>query len=78
MNISFKYFVPNALADNARLVKEAKTAKNVAFKWEGAFLAIQAYKGIIDTWPKGDSRAVLINAINFASTIPPVNEDVQL
>ena len=32
VNISFKYFVPRALADKARLVNEAKTAKKVAFK----------------------------------------------
>jgi len=40
VNISFKYFVPRELADNARFVKEAKTAKKVAFKCEGAFFAI--------------------------------------
>ena len=70
--------MPNALADNARFVNDAKTAKKVAFKCAGAFFAIQAYRGIIDTWPSGDSNAVLINAINLASTTPPVNEAVQL
>ena len=59
-------------------MNEAKTAKKVAFKCEGAFLAIQAKSGIIDIWPNGDSNAVLIIAINFASTIPFVNEEVQL
>ena len=32
MNISFKYFVPNELADSAKFVKDANTAKKVAFK----------------------------------------------
>ena len=63
---------------HARLVKEAKTAKKVAFKCAGAFFAIQASKGIMDTCPNGDSNAVFIKAINFASTTPPVKEDVQL
>ena len=44
---------------------------------DGAFLAIHANKGIIETWPKGDSK-VLIIAINLASTTPPVNDAVQL
>ena len=69
---SFRYLVPSALAESARLVNEAKTAKNVAFIWAGAFRAIQAKRGIIETWPSGDSTAVLIIAINFASTIPPL------
>ena len=33
----------------AKFVKEAKTAKKVALRCEGAFFAIQANKGIIDT-----------------------------
>ena len=78
MNISFKYLVPKALADKARFVNDAKIAKKVAFKCAGAFFAIQANKGIIDTCPKGDSNAVLTIAINRASTIPFVKEDVQL
>ena len=76
--ISFMYLVPKELAESAKLVKEANTAKKVAFKCDGAFLAIQAYKGIIETCPRGDSRAVFIKAINLASTIPFVNEEVQL
>ena len=55
-----------------------KPQKKLAFKWEGAFLAIQAKSGIIDIWPNGDSNAVLIIAINFASTIPFVKDEVQL
>ena len=47
VNISFKYFVPNALADSARFVKDAKTAKKVAFKCAGAFFAIQANRGTV-------------------------------
>ena len=75
---SFRYLVPNELADKAKLVKEANTAKKVAFKCEGAFFAIQANKGIIETCPKGDSSAVFIIAMNLASIIPFVNEEVQL
>ena len=78
MNISFRYLVPKALADKARFVKEAKIAKTVAFKCTGAFFAIQANNGIIETCPKGDSNAVLTMAINRASTIPFVKEAVQL
>ena len=78
VNISFKYFVPSALADSARFVKDAKTAKKVAFKCAGAYYAIHAKRGIIETCPKGDSRAVFINAMNLASTTPPVKEAVQL
>ena len=37
VKISFKYLVPSALADNARFVKDANTAKKVAFKCAGAF-----------------------------------------
>ena len=77
-NISFKYLVPKALADKARFVKEAKIAKKVAFKWVGAFFAIQANNGIIETCPKGDSIAVFTIAINRASTTSFVKEDVQL
>ena len=58
VNISFKDFVPKELAERARFVKEAKTAKKVALRCEGAFLAIQANHGIIDTCPNGDSKAV--------------------
>ena len=72
------YLVPKELAESAKLVKEANTAKKVAFKCVGAFLAIQANKGIIETCPRGDSSAVFIIAMNLASTIPFVNEDVQL
>ena len=78
INISFKYLVPKALADKARFVKDAKIAKKVAFKWDGAFFAIQANNGIIEICPKGDSNAVLTMAINRASTAPFVKEDVQL
>ena len=78
VNISFKYFVPSELADSARFVKDANTAKNVAFKWLGAFFAIQASRGIIDICPRGDSKAVFTIAINFASTKPFVIEAVQL
>ena len=78
INPSFKYFVPRALADRARFVKEANTAKNVAFRWEGAFFAIQAKSGIIDTCPSGDSIAVFIIAINFALITPFDIEAVQL
>ena len=77
-NISFKYLAPKALADRARFVKEAKIAKKVAFKWDGAFFAIQANNGIIEICPKGDSNAVFTIAINLASTTPFVKEDVQL
>ena len=77
-NISFKYLVPKALADKARFVKEAKIAKKVAFRCDGAFFAIQANNGIIDTCPKGDSKAVLMIAINRASTTSFVKEDVQM
>ena len=56
----------------------AKFAKKVAFKCVGAFLAIQANKGIIETCPRGDSSAVFNIAMNFASTTPFVKEDVQL
>ena len=78
MNISFRYLVPKAFADRARFVNDAKMAKKVAFKCTGAFLAIQANNGIIETCPKGDSNAVLMIAINLASTTPFVKEDVQL
>ena len=76
--IEMASLVGKELADRAKLVKEANTAKKVAFKCEGAFFAIQANKGIIETCPRGDSRAVFIIAINLASTIPFVSEDVQL
>ena len=49
IKISFRYLVPSEFADKARLVKDAKTAKKVAFKCEGAFFAIQANIGIIAT-----------------------------
>ena len=78
VNISFRYLVPKALADKARFVKDAKIAKKVAFKCAGAFFAIQANNGIIDTCPKGDSKAVLTMAINRASATPFVKEAVQL
>ena len=66
----FKYFVPKLLADRAKLVKLANIAKNVAFKWDGADCAIHANIGIIDTCPKGLSRAVLKMAMKRASINP--------
>ena len=75
MNISFKYLVPKALADKARFKRNI--AKKVAFKWAGAFFAIQANKGIMETCPKGDSNAVFTIAINRASTTSFVKEDVR-
>ena len=42
MKIWFKYLLPSWLSESARLVKEAITAKNVALRLGGAFLAIQA------------------------------------
>ena len=70
--ISFKYLVPRLLADRARLVNDAMTAKNVALSSTGACLAIQASIGIIAIWPKGDSNVVSTRAMNRASTTPPV------
>ena len=40
VKISLRYFVNKALADKAKLVNEAKIAKNVDFKWEVVFSAI--------------------------------------
>ena len=37
------------LADRARFVKDANTAKKVAFMFSGAFFAIHANSGIIET-----------------------------
>ena len=70
------YLVARELADSAKLVKDAKTAKNVAFSSFGAFFAIQANKGIIEICPCGDSNAVLRMAINLASINPAVSEAV--
>ena len=66
------YFVPRLLADRARLVKEAMTAKKVALRCAGAFLAIQASIGIIAICPRGDSIAVSKTAMKRASTTPLV------
>ena len=66
------FLVNNSLADKAKLVKDANTAKNVALYFKGAFFAIHPNKGIIATCPKGDSIAVFINAMNLASMIPLV------
>ena len=77
IKISLRYLVSKELADNAKFVNDANTAKKVAFKCYGAFFAIQANRGIIDTCPNGDSTAVLMIAINFASTIPLVADAVQ-
>ena len=74
--ISLMYFVANALADNAKLVKDAKTAKKVAFSSAGAFFAIHASNGIIEIWPSGDSSAVLRIAMKRASIRPPVSAAV--
>ena len=64
-------------ADSARLVKDAITAKKVAFSRSGAELAIQASIGIIAIWPSGDSSAVSTSAMKRASTTPPVCAAVQ-
>jgi len=68
--IVLRYFVPSSAADNARLVKEAITAKNVALRCGGAECAIQASMGTIDTCPSGDSTAVLTRAMKRASITP--------
>ena len=61
-----------------KLENEAKTEKKVALYFKGAFLAIHPRRGIIATCPKGDSIALFINAMNLASIIPPVKEEVKL
>ena len=44
VKIWFKYLVPKALAERAKFVKEAKTAKKVALRCEGAFLQSKLIK----------------------------------
>ena len=58
--------------NNARLVKEAMTAKYVAFNCDGAEFAIHASIGIIAICPSGDSNAVFASAMKRASTTPRV------
>ena len=53
-------------------MKDAITAKKVALRCAGAEFAIHASIGTIDTWPSGDSSAVLAMAMKRASTTPPV------
>lgn len=72
----FRYLMRRLLRERARLVKDAITAKNVAFRWGGALLAIHTSIGIIATCPRGDSSAVSTTAINRASTTPWVKPDV--
>ena len=69
--------MPSCEADSARLAKELITAKKVAFRWGGAELAIHASIGTIETWPSGDSSAVLTMAMKRASTTPPLSAAVQ-
>ena len=44
MNASFKYLVNSSLADRAKFVKDANTAKKVALYLIGAFFAIHPSK----------------------------------
>ncbi len=72
----FRYLVPSSLAESARLVNDANTAKNVAFSCTGAFFAIHARRGIIDTWPSGHSTTVFVIAMNLASIRSPLSAAV--